>query len=132
MNIENIYPNKWQKTRGVYTPCKKIDIGEYYLIFVSGQQAKKNDNNEIISDIEQQTNEVFESINEILIAAGATINDIVKVVIYLTDMNDFSKFSTIRDIWFNNCKPSSTLVEVNGMTRKGAKIEIEVTAVIKK
>lgn len=46
--------------------------------------------------------------------------------------SDFSKVSAIRDKWFAKSKPVSTLLEVNAMTRKGAKIEIEVTAVIKK
>lgn len=132
MKIENIYPANWQETRGVYSPAKKIDMGDYYLVFVSGQQARKNNNNEVTSDIEQQTNEVFESIEEILKSAGTGMNNIVKAVIYLTDMQEFKNFSSIRDKWFNDCKPVSTLVEVNGMTRKGAKVEIEVTALIKK
>lgn len=132
MNIKTINPTSWQETRGTYSPAKKIDLGQYYLIFVSGQQAKKNDEHEVTSDIEQQTNEIFESIETILHAAGATIDNIVKAVIYLTDINDFGKVSTIRDKWFQHCKPVSTLIEVNGMTRKGAKIEIEVTAIVEK
>lgn len=47
-------------------------------------------------------------------------------------MNDFQIVSKIRDKWFAEAKPVSTLVEVNGMTRKGAKVEIELTAIIKK
>jgi len=34
--FENIYPDEWQKTRGIYTPAKKIDLGNSFLIFVSG------------------------------------------------------------------------------------------------
>ena len=117
MNTENIFPPNWQKTRGTYTPAKKVDLGDSYLIFISGQQAKKNKNNEVTSSIEEQTNEIFESIENILHSAGAEIDNIVKAVIYLTDMKDFNKFSPIRDKWFENCKPVSTLVEVNGMTR---------------
>ncbi|MEI3508072.1 MAG: RidA family protein [Bacilli bacterium] len=56
-------------------------MGDYYLVFVSGQQARKNNNNEVTSDIEQQTNEVFESIEEILKSAGTGMNNIVKAVI---------------------------------------------------
>lgn len=132
IKIENIHPEEWQKTRGIYTPAKKIDLGDSYLIFISGQQAKKNENNEVTSDIETQTNEIFESIEGILKAAGASINNVVKAVIFLTDINDFGKVSPIRDKWFAECKPVSTLVEVNCMTRKGAKIEIEITAIIEK
>lgn len=60
------------------------------------------------------------------------MRNVVKAQIFLTDMNDFSVVSKIRDKWFAESKPVSTLVEVNGMTRKGAKVEIELTAIIKK
>ncbi len=130
--IEDIAPEGY-KTRGSYAPAKKIDIGDNYLIFVSGVQAPKDDNHRVVTDdIEEQTNMVFEEINNLLKQADATINDVIKAVIYITDMNDFDKISAIRDEYFKNSKPVSTLIEVNRMTRDGAKIEIEVTAIIKK
>jgi 2-iminobutanoate/2-iminopropanoate deaminase len=132
--IEDIYPKEWQKTRGIYSPAKKIDIGSCYLIFVSGQQAKKNENHEVFStDIELQTEDVFMQINEILKAAGASMENVVKAVLYFTDLeNDFKKVSEIRDKWFAVSVPISTCVSCNGFSRKGAKIEIEVTAIVKK
>lgn len=131
--IENIYPEYQQETRGVFSPAKKIDLGNAYLIFVSGQQVGKNENNEAITDdIEEQAEIVFQSIEKILKAAGASIDDVAKAQIFLTDINDSSKVSAIRNKWFAKSKPVSTLLEVNAMTRKGAKVEIEVIAVIKK
>jgi len=131
--IEDIYPERWQETRGVYSPAKKIDLGGAFLIFVSGQQVDKDENNKVITDdIEEQTELVFQAIGETLKAANASIDDVVKAQIFLTDMSNFPKVSAIRDKWFAKSKPVSTLIEVNAMTRKGAKIEIEVTAVIKK
>lgn len=131
--IENIYPEEWQETRGVYSPAKKIDLGNTFLIYVSGQQVDKNENNEAVTgDIEEQTELVFKSLEKILRAAGASMDDVVKAQIFLTDIQDFAKVSAIRDKWFAQSKPVSTLVEVNAMTRKGAKIEIELTAIIKK
>jgi len=131
--IEDIYPEGWQETRGIYSPAKKIDIGGAFLIFVSGQQVDKNENNKAITnDIEEQTELVFQAIEKILKSANASIDDVVKAQIFLTDINDFPKVSAIRDKWFAKSKPVSTLLEVNAMTRKGAKIEIEVTAIIKK
>ena len=131
--IENIYPEGLQQTRGFYSPAKKIDMGSFYMIYVTGQQVSKNKNDEAITDdIEEQTELVFHSIEEILKSADASIDDVVKAQIFLTDINDFPKVCAIRDKWFAVSKPVSTLVEVNAMTRKGAKIEIEVTAVIKK
>lgn len=130
--IKDIIPEDY-KTRGSYTPAKKIDLGDYYLIFVSGIQAPQDDNHRVITnDVEEQTKLVFEDIIKILRQADATIDDVVKAAIYITDMSDFDKISVIRAEYFKNSMPVSTLVEVNRMTRNGAKIEIEVTAVIKK
>ena len=133
MNIENIVPTDY-KTRGAYTPCKKIDMGDYYMIYVSGVQApKKEGSNEVITDdVAEQTKLVFEDINKILKLAGASLDNVIKAVIFLTDMNDFDIVSAIRAEYFKNSTPVSTLVEVNRMTRDGAKIEVEVTAMLKK
>ena len=132
MRIENIKPEGYVM-KGVYTPAKKIDLGDSYLIFVSGVQAFKGEFGEVVTeDIAEQTRLVFEEINAILKQAGATLDDVVKAVIYLKDINDFEIVSPIRAEYFKNSKPVSTMVEVGGFVRKGSKIEIEVTAVIEK
>lgn len=130
MTKETIYPEEWQETRGVYSPAIKIDLGDSELIFVSGQQVAKNENSEAITDdVSEQTENVFQQIEKILKAAGSSLDDVVKAQIFLTDINDYLKVSAIRDKYFAKSKPVSTLLEVNAMTRKGAKVEIEVTAV---
>lgn len=131
--IENIYPDGWQKTRGLHSPAKKIDMGGAYLIYTSGHQADKNENHEIIStDIEEQTEQVFRSLARTLAAAGATMDDVVKAQIFVTDMAEFPKVSAIRDRWFAVSQPTSSLVALTNATRKNAKIEIALTAVIAK
>lgn len=130
--IENIAPAGY-KMRGVYTPAKKIDMGNFYLIFVSGVQAPKDENHRVITDdIEEQTRFVFEDISKILAAADASIDNVVKAVIYMTDIGDFDKVSAIRGEYFKNAAPTSTLVETNRMSRHGAQVEIEVTAILQK
>jgi 2-iminobutanoate/2-iminopropanoate deaminase len=130
--IQNIAPEDY-RTRGSYSPAKKIDMGDYYLVYVSGVQAPKDDNHRVITDdVEEQTKLVFKDISKILAQAKATLDDVVKAVIYITDMDDFDKISAIRGEAFKNSMPVSTLVQVNRMTRDGAKIEIEVTAIVKK
>jgi 2-iminobutanoate/2-iminopropanoate deaminase len=130
--IKDILPEDY-KTRGSYAPAKKIDLGNHYLIFVSGVQAPKDDSHKVVTDdVEEQTKLVFENIIKILGQADASIDDVVKAVIYITDMNDFDKISSIRGEYFKNAMPVSTLIEANRMTREGAKIEIEVTAIVKK
>lgn len=130
--IQDIVPGDY-KTRGSYTPAKKVDMGNFYQIYVSGVQAPKDDNHKVVTgDVEEQTRLVFDDISKILELAGATLDDVIKAVIYITDMGDFDKISAIRGEYFKNAQPVSTLVEVSRMTRLGAKIEIEVTALVNK
>lgn len=132
MKIENIKPDGYVM-KGVYTPAKKIDLGDSYLIFVSGVQAPKGEFNEVATeDVAEQTKLIFEEINDILKQAGASLDDVVKAVIYLKDINDFEVVSPIRAEYFKNSMPVSTMVEVGGFVRKGSKVEIEVTAMIEK
>lgn len=132
MKIENIKPDGYVM-KGVYTPAKKIDLGDSYLIFVSGVQAPKGEFNEVATeDVAEQTKLIFEEINDILKQAGASLDDVVKAAIYLKDINDFEVVSPIRAEYFKNSMPVSTMVEVGGFVRKGSKIEIEVTAIINK
>jgi 2-iminobutanoate/2-iminopropanoate deaminase len=128
-----IYPEGWQKTRGTYSPAIEIDLGGAKLIFVSGQQVAKNENNEAITDdVVEQTEYIFQQLDKILNGAGASLDDVIKAQIFLTNINDFDKISAVRDKYFTKSKPVSTLVEVSAMTRKGAKVEIEVTAIVEK
>lgn len=130
--IEDIVPGDY-KTRGSYTPAKKIDMGNFYLIYVSGIQPPQDDNHNVVTDdIEEQTHLVFKDIIKILELAGSSIDDVVKAVIYITDMSEFDKISSIRADYFKNSMPVSTLIEANRMTRDGARIEIEVTAITQK
>ena len=66
---------KGEQVKGFYSPAKKIDLGNCYLIFVSGIQASKTD-----ADISEQTHEVFDVIGSILENAGATFDEVVKAV----------------------------------------------------
>ena len=75
MKIENIKPEGYIM-KGVYTPANKIDLGDSYLIFVSGVQAPAGEVNEVVTeDIAEQTKLVFEEINDILKQAGATLDN---------------------------------------------------------
>ena len=128
MRRETIYPEGWQETRGIYSPAIKVSIGSTDLIFVSGQQARKDGDNTVSGSAAEQTEDIFRQISETLKAAGANLDDVMKVQIFLTDMNDFDEVSKVRDKYFANNRPTSTLLEVNAMTRRGAKVEIEATA----
>jgi len=129
---ESIMPKDGAEIMGAYSHGIKVDIGNKKMIFVTGQIAQDKDGNVVCEDIEGQTEYVFECIQKILKEGNSSLDDVVKTQIFLTDINDFSKVSPIRNKYFKNSKPVSTLVEVSSLVKKGCKIEIEVIAISEK
>lgn len=115
---------------GSYSHGYSIDIKDAKIIFTTGQIALDK-NGQVVApdDIEKQTEFVFESLQQILKEAGASLDDVVKATIYVTDINDFPKISSIRNKYFKSAEPVSTLVEVSKLVKDGCKVEIEVIAV---
>lgn len=115
---------------GSYSHGYSIDIGGTKIIFTTGQIALDKDDQIVgTDDIEKQTEFVFESLQNILEGAGASLDDVVKATIYVTDINDFPKISPIRNKYFKTAEPVSTLVEVSKLVKDGCKVEVEVIAV---
>lgn len=129
MDKERLSPKNGAEIMGAYSHGLKVDIGDKEMIFVTGQIAQDANGNVVCEDIEGQTEYVFNCIQKILNEANSSLDDVVKTQIFLTDINDFSKVSPIRNKYFANSKPVSTLVEVSSLVKKGCKIEIEVIAI---
>jgi 2-iminobutanoate/2-iminopropanoate deaminase len=81
-------------------------------------------------DVVAQTRQVFENMRAVLDAAGCTFADVVKVVIFLTDVDDRPKINPVRQEIFGATRPASTLVEVPRLAVDGAKVEIECVALV--
>ena len=64
----------------------------------------------------------------VLAAGGCTFADVVKVTVYLTDVNDRPLVNPVRQEVFGETRPASTLVEVSALVIPGAKIEVECVA----
>jgi 2-iminobutanoate/2-iminopropanoate deaminase len=101
------------------------------LLFVSGIVGV-DANGDLVGgdDVVAQARQVFENIGAILAAASCAFGDVVKVTIYLTDVDDRPKINPVRQTVFGETRPASTLVEVPRLAVDGAKIEIECVAVI--
>jgi len=126
-----INPQGFTKTVGAYSQGLKIDLGGgKFMVLVSGQLAMDADGVPVApEDISAQTRYIFENIKKILQEAGAQLEDVVKAQIFLTDMDQFPKVSAVRNEYFGDIKPVSTLVEINRTVREGCHIEIEVMAI---
>ncbi len=96
------------------------------LLFVSGCAPIDADGNLIGGDdVAAQTRQVLLHIQEILTAAGASFADILKVVVYLTDVNDRTKINPVRQEFFGEARPASTLIGISELAVPGMKVEIE-------
>ena len=127
---KQLNPKDFTGIMGAYSHGLSVDVGDSKMIFVTGQIAMDKDGNAVApDDIEKQTEFVFQNIKDILVEDGASLDDVVKAVIYVTDIENFSKISPIRNKYFENSKPVSTLVEINKTVKEGCDIEIEVIAI---
>jgi enamine deaminase RidA (YjgF/YER057c/UK114 family) len=80
-------------------------------------------------DVVAQARQVFANMRAVLAAAGCGFEDVVKVTVFLTDIDDRPKINPVRQEVFGSARPASTLVEVVRLAVEGAKIEIEAIAV---
>jgi 2-iminobutanoate/2-iminopropanoate deaminase len=129
MERQKLSPADMTPPMGAYSHGVVVPIGESRMIFVTGQIPVDGDGNLVSADIEAQTRFVFERVRAILEAGDASMLDVVKAQIFLTDINDFAKVSAIRNEYFAESRPASTLVEVKALVREGCNVEVEVIAI---
>lgn len=99
------------------------------LIFTSGQIAFDPKTGQLITgNVEQQTKLVLNNLNEVLKAAGSSLDSVIKTTIFLKDMGDFAKVNEIYSEYFGTSKPARSTVEVSRLP-KDVLIEIDCIAV---
>jgi reactive intermediate/imine deaminase len=124
-----IHPENHPAPRGAYSPGLLVEHGGQSTLFVTGQLAVDPEGKVVAPyDATAQTEYVFQLVGSVLRAAGMDFSDVVKVQTFLTHMPDFEKFSAVRDRFFADSRPVSTLLEVKGLAREGCCVEIEVVA----
>jgi enamine deaminase RidA (YjgF/YER057c/UK114 family) len=75
-----------------------------------------------------QARQVFLNLKLVLDAAGASFADILKVTVYLLDVDDRKKINPVRQEFFGAARPASTLIGVRELAIPGMKVEIEAVA----
>ncbi len=101
------------------------------LLFVSGIVAVDGDGHLVCGDdVVEQTRQVFRNMAAVLAAAGCAFADVVKVTVFLTDIDDRPRINPVRQEVFGSARPASTLVEVSRLAVEGARVEIECVAVV--
>lgn len=102
------------------------------MVMVSGQ-VPLDDAGRLVGagDALEQARQVFRNMRAVLAAAGASMADVVKLTIFLTDMGDLGAFREARDEVFNaDAPPASSLVRVAGLVNPEFRVEAEAIAVL--
>jgi 2-iminobutanoate/2-iminopropanoate deaminase len=101
------------------------------LLFISGVVAV-DESGALVGegDVVAQAEQVFALIGAVLGAAGATAADVVKVTVYLLDVDDRPAINPVREAFFASTRPASTLVGVSALAVPGARVEVEAVALI--
>jgi 2-iminobutanoate/2-iminopropanoate deaminase len=102
------------------------------LVFVSGVVPVDRDGSLVGGDdVVAQARRVFENMGAVLAAAGCSFADVVKVTVFLTDVDDRASINPVRQEVFGEARPASTLVEISRLAVPGAKIEVEAVALVR-
>ncbi len=125
--MRHINPPTLSPPRG-YSHVVEVTGGR--TIYVSGQIAVDRDGRVVgAGDFEAQTRQVFENLKAALDAAGATLADVVKITMFVTDMSRLQTLRAVRDTYFTGAPPASSLVEVSRLVLPELMVEIEAIAV---
>ena len=111
------------KAIGTYSQAVKVNG----FLFISGQIPLDPSTMELVEGIENQINQVFENINQILKADGMDFSNVVKLSVLLDDLSHFEKVNEIMADIFSKLYPARAAYEVSKLP-KGSSLEIETIA----
>lgn len=125
-------PIKKHNLQAIFTPSAPKPIGSYSqavlchnTLYISGQIGLDPETMLLATgSIESQIRQVFDNLSAVIKASGATMSDVTKLTIYLTDLNNSNKVYEIMNDYFKQPYPARSLVAVSALPRR-AKIEID-------
>ena len=110
---------------GPYSQAKIVNN----LVFTSGQIPLKVDGQIIENNFELECKQVLNNLEEILLAAGSGLKYVIKLTVYLTDLNNFAILNDIFKEFFNEHLPARSTIEVSKLPMN-ARVEIEAIGLI--
>lgn len=126
MKKKVIQTDKAPKAIGPYSQAIRTDS----MIYTAGQIGLDPATSDLVAGgVEEQTRQAINNLRNVLEAAGSSLDHVVKTIVFLTDMNDFSKMNSIYAEYFGEHPPARSTVAVAGLP-KGGLVEIEAIALI--
>lgn len=118
--------SKWEDIVGY---SRAVKVGN--IIEVTGTVASGDDGNVVgKNDAYEQTKFIYQKIEAVLQRAGATMKDVVRVRMFVTDISRWQEYGKAHSEFFRDIKPCNTMVEVSALIEPDYLIEIEATAII--
>ena len=111
-----------------YLLSQGIRVGE--LLFISGQAGYDDAGHIVDGGFRAQGEQAFANLKRALEAGGASLANVAKVTIFVTDMGNFSEVVALRRKYFSAPYPADTIVEIKALYTPEAMIEIEAIAVL--
>jgi reactive intermediate/imine deaminase len=128
---QQITSDKIRQPNGHFSQATVIEA-RGKLVFISGMTSRRADGSIAgIGDVEAQTKQVCENLKAAVEAAGGSMDDIVRVDVYVRNMEHFDKIHKVRREYFKAPAPASTMVEICKMTSPDYLIEINAIAVLR-
>jgi 2-iminobutanoate/2-iminopropanoate deaminase len=122
--IRCIATDKAPKANGPYSQA--VVAGGF--IYTAGQLPRDPATNQLVTGgITEQAKQVFDNLGAILRAGGASFGDVVKVTVYLTDLDDFAAMNEVMITQFGEHKPARTTIQAAKLP-SGASVEIDMIA----
>ena len=123
----------------IFTENAPAAIGPYSLgivapigstMYVSGQIGLDPETSELVSDnFEDQVRQAFANLSSVVYAAGGTLHNIVKLTLFVTDLNNFGIANSVMSELIPAPFPARSTIEVSGLP-KGAQFEVECIIVV--
>jgi reactive intermediate/imine deaminase len=128
MNVLHINPPTLSAPTG-YTHVVQVQGGR--TLYIAGQVALDKSGNIVgKGDFVAQTTQVFENLKSALAAGGATMDNLVKVTTFVTDLSQMQALRNTRAKYYGKNAPASTLVQITQLAHPDLMIEIEAIAVV--
>jgi len=100
------------------------------IIEVSGTVATDNDQVVAEGDAYEQTRFALAKIESALINAGASLHDVVRTRLFVTDISRWEEYGRAHGEFFQSIKPATSMIEVSKLIDPRYLVEIEVTAIV--
>ena len=120
MSKKQIHTSKAPPALGPYSQGVEVDN----LLFLSGQIPLNHLGELVVGSVEEQAEQVFANIDAIIKKSGGTLDDVIKLSVFVTDMGNFEAINKVMVSLFSEPYPVRTTVEVSALPKNSA-LEIE-------